>query len=199
MYVDVLINDAEGKQVFDAHAKKVRRAEADVAAMEREWASMKAGGPALTAAERATLEPLVGTWLAVTTLQPAEWTPERKTTRQTVKREWILNERFVLDRSEEDGRMGAMSVFGPGAAAGQVRVWSFVAGGTYNEAAGGWDAERQRLIVTSKPKQGLISEVTVVKDDADHHSWTIKVRDGNRRLMFHSEIATTRIKPAGVK
>lgn len=188
--VDYWMKDETGALLMDIHLEKKRQPEADGDAILAEWSKVE------VAADRPAglkaLDVFVGTWDAVTVSRPAEWTPKETRMTSVVTRQWILNERFVLDQSVQADGQESLALFGYDPQAGEYRAWWFNSEGHRNSSRGRLDSRTRTFSFETKPEQGHVSRSTIRLISPEKHEWNIKVTDATGKLFYDSTITVTK-------
>lgn len=188
--VDVWMRDETGSVLLDSHAVKKRQPAEAGAAILADW-SRSEDAPDRPA-ELDVLEPLIGTWDAVSIAKPAVWTPQEKRITSTVTREWILNGRFVFDHSVHSSGEESHALISFDPQGKEYRGWWFNSEGHRNTNRGQWDAATKTFSYQTEPDDGKITRSIVRLITPDQHEWQIKVTDAAGKVYFDSTITTTR-------
>jgi hypothetical protein len=188
--VDVWMRDETGAVLLDSHAVKKRQPAEAGAAILAAW-SISEDAPDRPA-ELDVLEPLIGTWDAVSIAKPAVWTPQEQRITSTVTREWILNRRFVFDHSVHSSGEESHALISFDPQGKEYRGWWFNSEGHRNTNRGQWDAATKTFSYQTEPDDGKITRSFVRLITPDQHEWQIKVTDAAGKVYFDSTITTTR-------
>jgi hypothetical protein len=179
--------------LMDIHSEKKRQPEADGDAILAEWSKSEVAADRPNELE--VLDAFVGTWDAVTVSRPAEWTPKETRMTSVVTRQWILNERFVLDQSVHADGQESLALFGYDPQAREYRTWWFNSEGHRNSSRGRWDSRTRTFSFETKPDQGRVSRSTIRLLAPDKHEWNIKVTDATGKVFYDSTITVTKRMP----
>jgi Protein of unknown function (DUF1579) len=188
--VDYWMKDETGALLMDIHSEKKRQPEADGDAILAEWSKVDVAAD--RPAELKALDIFVGTWDAVTIARPAEWTPEETRMTSVVTRQWILNERFLLDNSEHADGQESLALFGYDPQAREYRTWWFNSEGHRNSSRGRWDSGTRTFSFEAKLEQGRVSRSTIRLLGPDKHEWNIRVTDATGKVFYDSTITVTK-------
>lgn len=191
--VDYWMKDETGTLLIDSHSEKKRQPAADGPAILEAWSKSE---PAVDRPQELTiLDPFLGVWDAVTIARPAEWTPAETRSTSVVTRQWVLNERFLLDSSQHADGQESLSLFGYDPQAREYRTWWFHSEGHRNKSRGAWDASARTFNFQAKLEDGKVSHSTVRLVSADEHEWRIKVTDTAGKIYYDATISTKRRSP----
>ena len=190
--VDVWMKDDRGRLMFDFHAEKARQPADAAAAILTDWS--KSEPSADRPQKLQVLEPLVGTWDAVSISKPAVWTPQEARTTRTVQRDWILDQRFILNTTTGAQGIEQYSLFSYDPQSRDYRYWSFMADGTQSQTRGRWYASERSFAFQSEPRDGKTMAMSVRFVSIDQHEWQLTVVDGKGTKYFDMAITTTRRK-----
>lgn len=183
--VGVWMKDENGTLLMDATAKKVRQPADASKEILAHWS--KTAAAADLPAELKVLERLAGSWTAEATLKRAEWTPKEIRQTSRVERTWVLDGRFLQDRSKTSDGAESFSLlaYDPGLKA--FRGWWFDGEGHSNKSKGSWNEAAATLTLVAELDGGLEARSTCRIHDADHHTWQVQVRDAAGKRYFDGE------------
>ena len=145
-------------------------------------------------AELKVLDRMIGTWDAVSTMKPAEWTPEGSQSTMKVKRQWILNGRFVMGTLiHSDGQEG-LTIIGFDPNQMVYRSWHFDSNGQFPRTLtkGTWNEEAQTLSYVTGPDDGKTTHSSVRFVGRNQEVWEFKVTDAAGKVYFDMDIVATR-------
>jgi hypothetical protein len=188
--VDYWMKDETGALLLEAHAEKHRQPVAEDAAILAAWS--KSEPTADRPAELDQLEPMIGTWDAETVMHPAVWTPQEQRVTSVVTREWVLNQRFLLDRSIHSDGQESLSLFGYDPQAKEFRGWWFNSEGHRNTSKGAWSSDGQTFTSRADLEDGKIVRGTLRRLAPGREEWQFLITDGSGTVYFSSTIQTTR-------
>jgi hypothetical protein len=142
--------------------------------------------------ELKVLERLVGTWNSESVSRVAVWTPVEARAKGVLTREWVLDGRFVQEKSKQsDG--DAIVMFSFDAEKKVYRWWLFNSHGHSMETQGQWDETTHTFMFTSDVG-GLKNSSTIRFIDEDTHKWTAVVKDAQGKVFYDGEGKCTRRK-----
>jgi hypothetical protein len=137
--------------------------------------------------ELKVLERLVGTWDWKVISRPAEWTPKEMQTTGTVTREWVLNGRFVQEKSIDADKREGLVLWTYDSQKKAFRTWHFMSDGFTNDSLGKWDEGSKTLANESDAGPGITATATVHFLDNDTHEWKVIVKDKEGKVYLHME------------
>jgi hypothetical protein len=128
-------------------------------------------GPARPA-ELKVLDRLIGSWEWETVSKPAVWTPEEVKAKGTLTREWVLNDRFVMEKGgTKDSPNWCMFTFDEQRKT--YRFWIFTSTGNTMEFAGQWDEKSETMTWKCDLGNGITSsgpQHFIDKDNLEFHA-----------------------------
>jgi serine/threonine protein kinase len=151
-------------------------------------------GTAASSDELAVLNRMVGDWDSITIQKPAEWTPDGGRSTAKIKREWILNGRFVLARETHSNGQEGLTLFGFDPKQKAYRVWQFNSEGAFplNPSKGGWSESQQTLSYVAELDGGKILDTSVHFASQNREDWKIKVTAGAGKVHLDMDVSATR-------
>ena len=189
------IKNENGDLMFHHIGKKERQPAKSEAAVVAAW---KKHEPADNLpAELKVLDRMVGTWDAVSTMKPAEWTPDGGRSTMKITREWILNGRFVMDTPLHSNGQEGMTIIGFDPNQKVYQGWRFNSEGEFPRSPfkGSWNAKSQTLSYVGKLEDGKTNRSSVRFFGRNQEVWEIKVTDADGKVYFDMDtIATRRAK-----
>lgn len=188
--VDYWMKDETGALLVQAHGEKRRQKDEAGAAFLASWSQSVRSTDRPEAL--ALLEPLIGVWDAVTVIHPAVWTPAEQQVTSVVTREWVLNDRFVLDRSVHSNGQESLALLGYDARAGEYRGWWFNSEGHRNTSRGTWSGSGQMFTSRAELPDGKVVRSMLNRIGPDREEWQFVVTDAGGTVYFSSTIQTTR-------
>lgn len=188
--VNYWMKDETGTLLMEAHAEKNRQSDEAGSAILADWSRSVPASD--LPAELKIFDPLNGTWDAVTVSRPAVWTPKEVRLTSVVTREWVLNNRFVLDRSQQADGQESLALFGFDPQSREYRTWWFHSEGGRDTSRGTWDAATETFSFRTEPEQGRESYSTMRVITPNQHEWQIKVTDAAGKVYYDSTITVTR-------
>ena len=190
--VTAWIKDENGDLLLDQEGKKTRRTERDVEDFITAW--LKNEPAEDRPQELDVLKRMVGTWDTVSTIKPAEWTPDGGVTAAVVNRQWILNGRFVIDMSSHADGEKSMALISYDSQAKSYRNWWFNSKGHRNQSRGTWDEAAQTFSFEADLPDGKSMQSSVRFADENREVWAFKVTDAEGKVYFDMDIVATRRK-----
>lgn len=190
--VSFWMRDESGALLMDVSGRKDRLPADREAAIIAAWKKHEpADGLPV---ELRVLDRMVGTWDAVHIMKPAVWTPDGDRTTSTIKREWILDGRFLLDTSKHSTGQEGMSLLSFDARRKAYRSWWFNSEGHRSQNHGEWHEKTQTLTLVSDTEDGKTTRGSARFPDPDHQVVEIKVTDADGKVYFDMDIILTRRK-----
>ncbi|MDA1053275.1 MAG: DUF1579 family protein, partial [Planctomycetota bacterium] len=152
--VSYWMRDENGELLLENSGRKDRLPAEREAAIVAAW--KKHEPPADLLAELKVLDRMIGTWDTVSTMKPAEWTPEGDSSTAKIKREWILNGRFVMDTSIHSNGDESIALIGYDLGQKAYRSWWFNSQGEFprSPSTGSWNESKQTLSYVSELGDG---------------------------------------------
>jgi hypothetical protein len=184
------MKDETGTLLMQAHAEKQRQPESSAAEFLAAWSMSEPAAD--RPAELANLEPLIGTWDAVTVIHPAVWTPQEQRVTSVVTREWVLNQRFVLDRSTHSDGQESLSIIGYDPQAKEYRSWWFNSEGHRNTSRGSSGDGGRTMTLRAELEDGKIVRNLFTRTAPGQEQWRIVVTDQSNVVYFSSTIQATK-------
>ncbi len=183
------MKDETGALLMEANATKQRQPDETGAAYLAAWSKVEP--QADLPAELRRLDRLVGTWDVVSDRKPASPTASGVRLTGTMKREWILDGRFVMGRSTmSDGSEGlALFSFDPGEM--KYRNWFFNSLGHRYASRGSWDEGAQTLTLTARDAERT-TRISIQFESADREVWHTRVEDAAGKVLFEMDSTVTR-------
>lgn len=188
--VDYWLKDETGTLLMQAHAEKQRQPEAAAAEFLAAWSQSEHSAD--RPAELDQLEPMLGTWDAVTVMHPAVWTPAEQRVTSVVTREWVLNQRFLLDRSTHSDGQESLSLIGYDPQRKEFRGWWFNSEGHRNTSRAHWSADGQTFTSRADLEDGKVVRGTLTRTAPDREEWQFLVTDDTGTVYFSSTIQATK-------
>ena len=182
-----ILVQANGQVTRDIRATWIRKS----AEVPKEFTF--SSGTAARSDELAVLNRMVGDWDSITIQKPAEWTPEGGRSTAKIKREWILNGRFVLDRPAHSNGQEGLTLFGFDPKQKAYRVWQFNSEGAFplNPSKGGWSESQQTLSYVTELDGGKILNASVHFPSQNREDWKIKVTAAGK-VYLDMDVSATR-------
>ena len=183
--------------MLDQAGKKERLPDNDGADIVSAWE--QDNSPDDLPAELKILDRMVGIWDIVNINQPAVWTPVASRTMARVKREWILDGRFILETSIADNDEESIALFGFDSGTDDYRSWWFNSEGIRNQCKGTWNEKSQTLTYVTESDDELHLHNSVRFAKPNQEVWDVKVTDADGKVYYDSHIIATRRVPANGK
>jgi hypothetical protein len=190
--VSYWMRDESGTLLIEGSGRKDRLPADREAAIIAEW--QKREPPADPPAELKVLDRMIGTWDAVTTQKPAEWTPSGGKSTAKVTREWILDGRFVMDTSIHSDGQESMALIGYDPGQKTYRSWWFNSEGHHNTSKGRWDEASQTLSYRTELDDGKSMQSSVRFAADDKEVWRFQVTDAGGKVYLDMDITATKGK-----
>jgi hypothetical protein len=190
--VNFWMRDENGALLMDANGRKDRLPADRDAAIVAAW---KKHDPAADLpAELKVLDRMIGTWDTVSIQKPAEWTPAGGRSTAKIKRERILNGRFVMDTSIHSNGQESIAILGYDPGQKNYRSWWFNSEGEFPRglSEGSWNESQQMLSYVSELQGGKTMRSSVRFADPDKENWQFKVTDASAKVYLDMEITATR-------
>lgn len=188
--VTVWIKDDVGEVLLNHKFTKKRLPDDEGPAIAATWSKIDKRDD--LPAELKVLDRMAGTWDAVHIVKPAAWTPDGDRTTSTVKREWILDGRFLLDTSKHSTGQEGMFLVGFDPQRKAYRSWWFNSEGHRGPSQGTWNETTQTLTYVGEPQDGRTTRSSVRFADHDHEVVEVKVTDADGKVYFDMDIILTR-------
>jgi hypothetical protein len=190
--VSFWMRDENRALLTDVSGRKDRLAADREAAIVAAW---KKHEPAADLpAELQVLDRMIGEWDTVSVINPAEWTPQGDRSTAKIKREWILNGRFVMDTSMHANGDESIAILGYDPGQQTYRSWWFNSQGEFprSQSTGSWNESQQSLSYVSELDGGKTMRSSVRFADPNKELWQFKVTDAAGKVYFDMEITATR-------
>jgi hypothetical protein len=190
--VSYWMRDENGVLLMDVKGRKDRLPADREAAIVAEW--KKREPPADLPAELRVLDRMIGTWDTVTVQKPAEWTPGGGRSTAKIKREWILNGRFVIDTSLHSNGDESIAIISYDPGQKVYRSWWFNSLGHRSDSRGQWHESSQTLSYRTELEDGKSMRSSVHFADVNKEVWRFKVTDTAGTVYLDTDITATRMK-----
>lgn len=193
------IKDDVGEVLLNQKFIKKRLPEEDGPEIAAAWSKIEE--PDNLPAELKVLDRMIGDWDAVSTMKPAEWTPEGGRSTMIIKREWILNGRFVMDTPIHSNGQEGMTIIGFDPNQKVYQGWRFNSEGEFPRSPfkGSWNAKSQTLSYVGKLEDGKTNRSSVRFANRNQEVWEIKVTDADGKVYLDMDTVATRRAAAGDK
>jgi Protein of unknown function (DUF1579) len=188
--VTAWIKDDVDELLLRREFTKKRLPEKDEPAVVAAW--KKHDQPDDLPAELKVLDRMIGTWDTISLQKPAVWTPDGGHSTATVKREWILNGRFIIDTSLHSNGEESLALIGYDTQRNAYRNWWFNSEGHRGPSQGQWNERTQTLSYVGEPQDGKTTRSSVRFADPDHEVYEIKVTDDAGKVYLDMDIIATR-------
>ncbi len=190
--VTTWMRDENGELLMENSGRKDRLPPDREAAIVAAW--KKHESSADRPAELKVLDRMIGDWDTVSVMKPAEWTPQGDRSTAKIKREWILNGRFVMDTSTHSNGDESIAIIGYDAGRKTYRSWWFNSNGEFprSQSTGNWDESKQTLSYVTGLGDGKTMRSSVRLADPNREVWEFKVADAVGKVYLDMEITATR-------
>ena len=188
----VWMRDENGELLMEHDGHKDRLPADREAAIVAAW--KKHEPPADLPAELKVLDRLIGEWDTVTIQRQAEWTPAGGRSTAKITREWILNGRFVMDKSLHSNGDESIAILGYDSGQKTYRSWWFNSQGHRNDSRGQWAEASQTLSYRTELEDGKQRRSSVRVADPNKEVWQFKVTDADGKVYLDMDITATRRK-----
>lgn len=126
--------------------------------------------------------------------KPAEYTPQGGQSTEKIKREWILNGRFVMATSIHSNGQESLTIIGYDSGQKAYRSWWFNSEGEFPRrlSKGTWNETLRTLSYVSEMEDGKTMRSSVHFTDPDRESWQFKITDSDGKIYFDMEVTASR-------
>jgi hypothetical protein len=144
--------------------------------------------------ELKVLQRFIGSWEFHVVFNPAEWTPERKTTTLAVEVEWTLRGRMIEQRCvwapDNTHGLGLMTY---DAETEEYRSWYFDSNGVIprEETRGQWDEATETFKWKATSVNGTVTQSHRFIDK-DTFQWTFVFKDSDGKVVLDTEAKARR-------
>ena len=184
------IKDDVGEVLLNQKFTKKRLPEEDGPEIAAAWSKIEE--PDNLPAELKVLDRMIGDWDAVSTMKPAEWTPDGDRTTSTITRKWILDGRFIMDTSIHSNGEESIALFGFDPNSKAYQSWWFSSDGNRNTSTGSWNEKALTLSCASELDDGKTMRTLLRFANRNQEVWEFKVTDADGKVYFDMDIVATR-------